>query len=325
MQSESLWKKVMVVGTCVAGLFTGCAAVDLVDEPEPLPAPAAIESASNRIKIEGTPLSIDACCSMVPATRFLGLRNALTGTVVMVSSVPALLLSGDEDIAKMTERFPEKGMTEISRTDIQVDGHPALLMKVHQTRGVSDLHKWWLLVEHGGSTYMVIGMYNSSLPYDEEVRDMVLSIRFDEGEFNPLEALPFVFELGSFELEHVAAMAAQLRGKKVPEVGMIVARSHAVLRNPRGEFDLMLDGFAKRYPSFAASPIATLTIGPLTGFAVSSPQLGKDDAPQDLWIAQLSNERGEAFIVMAHTPRGRLDEFMPEIMAVVETMRFREQ
>ena len=187
-------------------LLLSCATTPPATAPEPQTAPqvAAQHESSDGTAVPGTAVMLRPPAGFVLTDRFPGFLQESTSSSIMVTEIPGPYGEVTRGITD-AELAGQKGMTILSNTEAEVDGHPAILLQVEQQAHGLEFKKWIVAVDLAPSTTLIVASYPAATAADQEepLREAVLGATFGQRS-DPLEALAFTATpVAPLEVAHV--------------------------------------------------------------------------------------------------------------------------
>lgn len=150
----------------------------------------AVAGLGPKVLVRDTSIRLAPPVGSVPGEGFKGFQNPEQGLAVEVIEMPRPF----EDTGLDAETFAKSGVTMKRRTDVQIDGRPAVLLALAQNANGTNINKWLLVFGNEKQTFLVAGIFSPEKAKELSplLKACVLSAEFDKNAVRDQMAdLPF--------------------------------------------------------------------------------------------------------------------------------------
>ncbi len=307
------------INLCLAMMSALCAA-------------ASAALAAERVRVEGTRVTLQPPAGFTAAKRFPGLECAGKQASVMVTEMP---VPAHEVVKGMTtERLAAAGMSLLASRAVQVDGRDAVLLHVGQSAGGVAYRKWMLIAGDEKRSVLVVGAYPEAAADDlpASVELAVLSTSWSAPPLaDPLEGLPFsVRPTAKLKVAGRVGNALLLTASgRIPQRSPVEALCAVAMSvSPVRIADLRRHSERRLRQTAQVKGIRILsgTRGKLGGLAAYEVVASAADAKTGaaLRVYQvIAPHKGGYFMLQAMVGAGQVTEMLPEFRAVAASFRAR--
>lgn len=156
----------------------------------------------DHVSIPGTKLSLLLPLGFEIAKDFKGFRNSVTGSSIMISSIPGNINNNLMGFSK--EALAKSGIFALGAEKFIINGFTSVLIKAKQIAYQNSYCKWMLIIGNTTETYLVNGAYLEKLEKEEskKVFESVMSVVFQPWKkVSAAEGFPFEINIKNTKLK----------------------------------------------------------------------------------------------------------------------------
>jgi hypothetical protein len=269
----------------------------------------------------------------VAADRFSGFMKESTGSSIMVSEIPGPfreVTAGFSD----PQRMQAQGMTLLSRSSTEVDGHEAILLHAEQSAYGTLFKKWLVAVDRSGTTVLMVATYPQAegQQHGNSLRATVLAATFGQPT-DTSDALSFTVKpTAPFQLAKILGQNMILspegrfpvKDEKVPFMVLGLSASQNLVASDRKAFAEHRITKTATVKAISVNQSTPVTIGDLSGYTTTANGEAVDGGtPLSIYQVLLFDTSGYC-LIQGVTPSAEKSTYMPVFEKIAKTFRMKE-